>query len=42
MRYYLDNVADLATRAKYVAATAEDRTANQAALAAATSATGSK
>ena len=35
VKYYLDNVADLATRAKYVAPTAEDRAANQRALAAA-------
>ena len=35
VKYYLDNVADLATRAKYVAPTAEDQAANQAALSAA-------
>jgi hypothetical protein len=36
MKYYLDNIADLATRAKYVPPTAEDQAANQAALSAAT------
>jgi phosphate transport system substrate-binding protein len=35
LRYYLDNVADLATRARYVAPTAEDQAANRAALSAA-------
>ena len=34
VKYYLDNVADLATRARYVAPTAEDQAANQAALSA--------
>ncbi len=34
VKYYLDNVADLATRAKYVAPTPEDRAANQDALSA--------
>jgi phosphate transport system substrate-binding protein len=37
-KYYLDNVAELATRAKYVPPTAEDQAANQAALSAAKSA----
>ena len=35
VKYYLDNIADLATRARYVAPTAEDQAANQAALSAA-------
>ena len=35
VKYYLDNVADLATKAKYVAPTAEDRAANLGALSAA-------
>jgi phosphate transport system substrate-binding protein len=34
VKYYLDNVAELATRARYVAPTAEDQAANQAALSA--------
>jgi phosphate transport system substrate-binding protein len=35
VKYYLDNIADLATRARYVSPTAEDQAANQAALSAA-------
>ncbi len=35
MKYYLDHVADLATRASYVAPTADDLEANKATLEAA-------